>query len=73
MEVEVKAVAEMPATQLKALIRSAVKEVLQEIIRDPDGNLDSRSEFEERLHQAVALLQGNTCSLFRTEPVAEEM
>ena len=46
-------VAEMTAMQLKTLIQSAVKEVLQEILRDPDVGLELRPEFEERLRQAV--------------------
>jgi hypothetical protein len=54
VEVEDKTVAEMTAAQLKTLIQSAVKEALQEILRDPDANLELRPEFEERLHQAVA-------------------
>jgi hypothetical protein len=53
MEVEDKTVAEMTATQLKALIQSAVKEALQEILEDPDADLELRPEFEERLRQAV--------------------
>jgi hypothetical protein len=53
MEVEDKIVAEMTATQLKALIQSAVKEALQEILEDPDADLELRPEFEGRLRQAV--------------------
>jgi hypothetical protein len=40
MEIGDKTVAEMAATQLKALIQSAVKEALQEILEDPDADLD---------------------------------
>jgi len=47
-------VAEMTATQLKALIQSAVKEALQEVLGDLDAELELRPEFEERLRQAVA-------------------
>ena len=54
MEVEDKTVAEMTTLQLKTLIRSAVKEALEEIIGDPDADLELRPEFEERLRQAVA-------------------
>jgi hypothetical protein len=54
VEVEDKTVAEMTAAQLRTLIQSAVKEALQEILRDPDANLELRPEFEERLRQAVA-------------------
>jgi hypothetical protein len=54
MEIGDKTVAEMTATQLKALIQSAVKEALQEILEDPDADLELRPEFEERLRQAVA-------------------
>jgi NADPH:quinone reductase-like Zn-dependent oxidoreductase len=54
MEIGDKTVAEMTATQLKALIQSAVKEALQEILEDPDVDLELRPEFEERLRQAVA-------------------
>lgn len=54
MEIQDKTVAEMTATQLKALIQSAVKEALQEILEDPDADLELKPEFEERLRQAVA-------------------
>jgi hypothetical protein len=54
MNVEDKTVAEMTASQLKNLIQSAVKEALQEIIEDPDADLELRPEFEERLRQAAA-------------------
>lgn len=54
MNVEDKTVAEMTATQLKTLIQSAVKEALQEILEDPDTDLELRPEFEERLRQAAA-------------------
>jgi CRP-like cAMP-binding protein len=47
-------VAEMTAQQLKMLIRSALKEALQEVLGDPDIGLELRPEFEERLRQAVA-------------------
>jgi hypothetical protein len=46
-------VAEMTAMQLKTLIQSAVKETLQEMLRDPDTGLELRPEFEVRLRQAV--------------------
>lgn len=54
MEIEEKTVAEMTASQLKSLIQSAVKEALEEILKDPDADLELRPEFEERLRQAVA-------------------
>jgi len=47
-------VAEMTADQLRTLVRSAVKETLWEILGDPDVGLELRSEFEERLRQAVS-------------------
>lgn len=46
-------VAEMTASQLKALVQSAVKEALREALGDPDAGLALRPEFEERLRQAV--------------------
>jgi hypothetical protein len=54
MEIGDKTVAEMTAAQLKTLIQNAVKEALQEILEDPDADLELRPEFEERLHQAAA-------------------
>jgi hypothetical protein len=54
MNVEDMTVAEMTASQFKNLIQSAVKEALQEILEDPDADLELRPEFEERLRQAAA-------------------
>ncbi len=45
-------VAEMTAQELKNLIQGAVKEVLQEVLGDPDMGLELRPEFEARLRQA---------------------
>lgn len=47
-------VAEMTALQLRTLIRSALKEALQEVLGDPDAGLELRPEFEERLCQTVS-------------------
>jgi hypothetical protein len=47
-------VAEMTVRELKMVIQSALKETLQEVLGDPDAGLELRSEFEERLRQAVA-------------------
>lgn len=47
-------VAEMTAQQLRMLIRSALKEALQEVLGDPDAGLELRPEFEGRLRQAMA-------------------
>jgi hypothetical protein len=46
-------VAEMTAQELRTLIQSALKEALQEVLGDPDADLELRPEFEERLRQAV--------------------
>jgi hypothetical protein len=54
MDVGDKTVAEMTAAQFKTLIQNAVKEALQEILEDPDADLELRPEFEERLRQAAA-------------------
>jgi hypothetical protein len=54
MAVEDMTVAEMTGMQLRELIQSAVKEILQEILGDPDAGLERRPEFEERLRQATA-------------------
>ena len=45
-------VAEMTVQELKTLIQSTVREVLQEILRDPDAGLELRPEFEARLLEA---------------------
>ena len=45
-------VAEMTASELKALVQSAVKEVLREMLGDPDIGLELRPAFEERLRHA---------------------
>ncbi len=54
MKVQDITVAEMTAAQLKELIRSAVREALQEIFGDADAEPELRPGFEEKLHQAVA-------------------
>ena len=45
-------VAEMTVQELKTLIQNTVREVLQEILRDPDAGLELRPEFEARLLEA---------------------
>jgi hypothetical protein len=65
-------VAEMTAMQLKTLIQSAVKETLQEILRDPDAGLELRPEFEERLCQAVAHVASGG-RLLSTEELASQL
>jgi ribosome-binding factor A len=47
-------VTEMTAQELKQLVQSAVKEVLQEVLADPDVGLELRPEFEAKLRQAEA-------------------
>jgi len=47
-------VTEMTAQELKTLVQSAVREVLQEILIDPDAGRELRPEFEARLQQAEA-------------------
>jgi len=50
-------VATMTVTDLKALIRDTVEEVLLEILSDPDAGLELDPEFEQRLHESVAYAQ----------------
>jgi hypothetical protein len=45
-------VAEMTVQELESLIQNTVREVLQEILRDPDAGLELRPEFEARLLEA---------------------
>jgi len=45
-------VAEMTVQELKTLIQNTVREVLQEILRDPDAGLELRPGFEVRLLEA---------------------
>ena len=45
-------VAEMTVQELRTLIQNTVREVLQEILRDPDAGLELRPEFEARLLEA---------------------
>ena len=58
-----KTVAEMTALQLKALIQSAIKEALQEILGDPDVGLELRSGFEQRLRQEMDYVSSGGCLL----------
>ena len=63
-------IAEITTLQLKALIQSAVKEALQEIL-DPDVGLELRPEFEDRLHQAVAYTSSGGHLLSMEELIGE--
>ena len=45
-------VAEMTVQELKTLIQNTVREVLQEVLRDPDAGLELTPEFEARLLEA---------------------
>ena len=56
-------VAEMTVQELESLIQSAVREVLQEILRDPDAGLELRSEFETRLLEAQEYVASGGCLL----------
>jgi len=47
----------MTVTDLKALIRDTVEEVLLEILSDPDAGLELHPEFERRLQESVAYAQ----------------
>jgi hypothetical protein len=46
-------VADMTAQELRTLIQNALKEALQEVLGDPDADLELKPEFEQRLRQAV--------------------
>jgi len=47
----------MTVTDLKALIRDTVEEVLLEILSDPDAGLELDPEFERQLRESVAYAQ----------------
>jgi len=44
--------------ELKAMISKTVKETLLETLRDPDMGLELRPEFESRLREARAYVEG---------------
>ncbi|HEY72333.1 MAG: hypothetical protein DRJ03_22800 [Chloroflexi bacterium] len=44
--------------ELKALISKTVKEALLETLRDPDMGLELRPEFESRLRESRAYVEG---------------
>ncbi len=44
--------------ELKAMISKTVKETLLETLRDPDMSLELRPEFESRLHESRAYVEG---------------
>jgi len=50
-------VATMTVTDLKALIRDTVEEMLLEMLSDPDVGLELRPEFGRRLRESVAYTQ----------------
>jgi ribose 1,5-bisphosphokinase PhnN len=63
--------AEMTAQELKTLVQSAVREVLQEILADPDAGRELRPEFEARLQQAEAYVTSGGSLLSMEELVGQ--
>ena len=51
-------VAQITVEELKTLIRDTVKETLLETLRDPDVGLELRPEFESRLRESLAYVDG---------------
>jgi hypothetical protein len=51
-------VAQMTPEDLRSLIRDTVKEALLESLLDPDVGLELRAEFESRLHESLAYIEG---------------
>lgn len=47
-------VANLNLEELKALIKEAVKEEIEELLEDPDRGLELREEFIEELKAAIA-------------------
>jgi len=51
-------VAQITVEELKVLISETVKETLLETLRDPDVGLELRPEFESRLRESQAYVEG---------------
>ena len=51
-------VTQITVDELKALISETVKETLLETLRDPDVGLELRPEFESRLRESEAYVEG---------------
>ena len=51
-------VAQITVEELKVLISETVKETLLETLRDPDVRLELRPEFESRLRESQAYVEG---------------
>lgn len=54
-------VSELTAEELKALIKEAVAEALEEMLGDPDCGLELREEVKERLCRSLADTEGKEC------------
>jgi len=48
---------ELTVEQFKTLIQEAIEEKLEEIIGDPDHELEPREEIKERLRSSLAAMQ----------------
>jgi len=64
-------VKELTIEQLKLLIQEAVEEKLQELLGDPDQELELREEVKERLKRSLAAMERGE-EVIRVGQVAKE-
>ena len=65
-------VADMSVDQLKDLIQETVKEVLVEMLRDPDGGLELREDFKIVLQRSLETYESESDTVSADE-VAEKL
>ncbi len=63
-------VAELTTSELKDLIRDALRQAILELFNDPDEGLEVREEIEKSLRQSLAAVQGGAKTIPAEEVAA---
>ncbi len=66
-------VAELTVDELKQLVRSAVREALDELLPDPDSGLDLRDDLIDFLRESLAEQREGSLTTVPAEQVAKEL
>ncbi len=66
-------VAELTVDELRQLVRSAVREALDELLPDPDSGLDLRDDLIDYLRESLAEEQKGSLTTVSAEQVAKEL
>ncbi len=66
-------VADLTIDELKQLVRSAVREALDELLPDPDSGLDLRDDVADQLRESLAQEKQGSLKVVAAEQVAKEL